>query len=593
MTDLLDFFQKRADGFLQEWTEAKQRINLVSTLRLLAVLAILPLIYFFVTTQNVLWLVLTILMIIAFIALVTWHQNLFERKIFLENIKTINEEEVNALKQKFEHFVSGQEFVNPAHSYTYDMDIFGQNSIFQYLNRTCTASGKVRLADMLSTPLKTKESILERQAILQELAEKLEFRQKFQAMGLNVKEDPKENQQLFRWFKEPPQFLNNGLLKVLIYVLPLALLALTILSFWDLKFGNLAILLGFINLGVVGFFTKKINHIHQKVSTKNGVLGKYLRLLKVIQEESFQHPHLQHQQSSVQASLKAIEKFQKIVNRFDQRLNILVAVFLNAFILNDLRSVIAIEDWKVKNQENIEQWLAVIFEIDALNSLANFAFCHPHFIYPTIETTQKQIRMQGVGHPLIPPSVCVANDLTIGDNEKMIILTGANMSGKSTFLRTLGVNTILALIGAPVYAKEFSTPILDIMTSMRLTDSLKERASYFYAELKRLQSIVQTLEEGKQLLIILDEILKGTNSEDKLSGSIALIKRFTDYNCLGIIATHDLELGKLEEQYPNKISNHCFESIIENDELFFDYTLQAGVAKNKNATFLMETMEII
>lgn len=593
MSDLKDFFQQRVDDFSTEWTTTKQRINVVSALRLVSILLVLPLIYFYATTANSIWLILAFVMIVVFIALVTWHQNLFEKKVFLENIKTLNEEEINALNQEFEHFPSGQEFVTPSHNYTYDLDIFGDNSIFQYLNRTCTASGKIRLSEILSTPLKEKKEIIDRQKMLQELDKKITFRQEFQATGMNVLEDPKENQQLFKWFQEPPQFLNKGYLNILRFLFPAILLIFIVLTFFNGRFGSAAVAMSIFNLLFVGLFTSQINRIHNRISTKNGVLNKYLQLLKIIQKEDFQHPKLQQMQSTGQESMNAIQQFSKIVNRFDQRLNLLVGIILNMLILNDIQSVIAIERWKDKHQKNIEQWLSVIFEMDALNSLANFSFCHPHFIYPEIDNNQKQVESYGIGHPLIPPNVCVLNNLTLGDNEKMIILTGANMSGKSTFLRTLGVNTVLALIGSPVYAEKFSTPILEIMTSMRLTDSLKERASYFYAELKRLQSIVRSLESGTQLFIILDEILKGTNSEDKLSGSIALIKRFTNYNCLGIIATHDLELGKLEGQYPNKISNHCFESIIEEKKLSFDYTLKAGIAQNKNATFLMETMEII
>ncbi len=218
---------------------------------------------------------------------------------------------------------------------------------------------------------------------------------------------------------------------------------------------------------------------------------------------------------------------------------------------------------------------------------------HPHFNYPIIDNDALTIEAKALGHPLMPYKDCITNDIVLGDNEKMIILTGANMSGKSTFLRSLGLNTLMSLIGLPVFAQSFRTPILDIFTSMRVTDSLKERASYFYAELKRLQNIVELLKQNKKMLIILDEVLKGTNSEDKLSGSIALIQKFVTYQSLGIIATHDLELGKMEEEMPQLVSNHCFESIIKEKELYFDYKLGEGIAKNKNATFLMESMNII
>jgi DNA mismatch repair ATPase MutS len=225
--------------------------------------------------------------------------------------------------------------------------------------------------------------------------------------------------------------------------------------------------------------------------------------------------------------------------------------------------------------------------------MATFAFNHPEYIYPQVNEHTGQLVAKGVGHPLIPAEDCVRNDIRIGDPQHFLIITGSNMSGKSTFLRSVGSNLLLALSGMPVCAETFVCSPMRIMTSMRIKDSIAKHTSYFQAELLRLQQIVEVLKTGERVFILLDEILKGTNSEDKLSGSRKLIEHFLQYRCLGMIATHDLELGLMETAHPQKISNHCFESTIREDQLFFDYRIREGVARNKNATFLMQKMQII
>jgi DNA mismatch repair ATPase MutS len=198
-----------------------------------------------------------------------------------------------------------------------------------------------------------------------------------------------------------------------------------------------------------------------------------------------------------------------------------------------------------------------------------------------------------MGHPLIPASRRIANDLTVGRNESLILVTGSNMSGKTTFLRTLGVNLLMAECGLPVCATSFRFTPLHLLTSLRISDSLQEQTSYFMAELKKLQKIIGQLHTGAPALVLIDEILRGTNSEDKTFGSEQFIRKLLGHRCLSLFATHDLSLGELEHQLPGRISNYCFESVIENNELHFDYRLQRGIAHNRNASFLMEKMNII
>ena len=228
----------------------------------------------------------------------------------------------------------------------------------------------------------------------------------------------------------------------------------------------------------------------------------------------------------------------------------------------------------------------------SLNSLGTFAFNHPTFVYATIEK-EIVIEATAIGHPLIPQNECIANDFTLGQNKSVLIITGANMAGKSTFLRTIGVNLVLALSGAPLCARTFRCPVIDMRSGMRTADSLKDHQSYFYAELNRLKVIMDDLRSDRPLLILLDEILKGTNSADKQAGSIALVKQLLPHPCLALIATHDLAMGELAKEFPERIQNYCFEATIENDQLSFDYKLKPGLATKMNATFLMRKMGIL
>ena len=267
-------------------------------------------------------------------------------------------------------------------------------------------------------------------------------------------------------------------------------------------------------------------------------------------------------------------------------------MWVNSFVLYDLQCVYRLEQWKALHARNLEQWIDMLGELEVLSTLGTFSFNHSEFCTPVIQEPL-EIAATGLGHPLISSNELVVNDVLLNSNQQVLIVTGANMAGKSTFLRTIGVNLVLALMGAKVSAKEFRCPIIGLRTGMRTADSLKDHQSYFYAELNRLKAIIDELRSDRPLFILLDEILKGTNSNDKQSGSIALVKQLLPHSCLALIATHDLVLGGLEKEHPGRIRNYCFEALIENDQLSFDYKLKPGMAQKMNATFLMKKMGII
>jgi len=267
--------------------------------------------------------------------------------------------------------------------------------------------------------------------------------------------------------------------------------------------------------------------------------------------------------------------------------------FINWLFLWDLQSIIKLERWKKQNMNSVETWFNALAEADVLQSLGNYSFNNQEFIMPNISQEVAVFNAKDIGHPLINKSTRVDNNLIFNGYGKFVIVTGANMAGKSTFLRTVGVNLVLAMKGVPVCAKEMTFSPIEIFSSMRTNDSLKGNKSYFFSELSRLKKIIDKLEKGDNLFIILDEILKGTNSLDKKKGSKAFLKKLINYKCKGLIATHDLALGELENEFPDNIKNICFEVITKDKDIEFDYKLYDGITQNLNASFLMKKMGIV
>jgi len=588
-----NLFQKRFNNFNNEYLRLKKRSNILSTYRLISFVFVVVLLWLLVLTGKYWFLIGAVLLFACFLFLIAKHTKVDEQSKFHHHLSIINKNEIDALNFELDNFETGKEFINQKHNYTFDLDFFGSHSIFQFLNRTATKSGKKRLAEILSNVLPNEKLIIERQQVLEELSTKLDFRQNFNAYGMFFEEADNEEKLLYNWLQTEPYFLGKIWINITRFLLPVIFIATTFYSFIDGRFGGVAALLFFFNLGLVGLKVSNSNEVQGILGNKFNLLKKYIKLIQVIDGEIFKSSYLNKIKNTIKASNYEIESLSKIVSKIDQRLNFIVAIFFNSFFLYDFHVFIAAEKWKEKNKSQIESWFNALHQIDALNSLANYNFCHPHFTFPVINNENTTIKIENLKHPLIKNDVCISNDVDFGFDEKLIILTGANMSGKSTLLRSIGVNIVMALIGAKVSAEKLTLPILEVVTSMRVTDDIKTQTSYFYAELKRLKKIVTHLESQKPTFVILDEILKGTNSDDKLSGSINLIEKFVQYNCLGIIATHDLELGKLENKLPNLVTNKCFESDITNNQLTFDYKLKEGIAKNKNATFLMKQMEIV
>ena len=510
-------------------------------------------------------------------------------------LKKIAEDELLAISHRFSHFKNGAEFLNTDHFFSYDLDLFGEGSLFQFINRTSTIGGQQKLADWLINPAIQQEEILQKQEAVRELSQIPEWRMNFLASGEMFNETKEMHHEIFSWTGFDLKLKNAALVKRLIFIIPIltlisalpAILGITKIFLW---------ILVFLQWVFLTIYWKQISDYFQFFGRKSELLSKYVSLLSLIEEHSFKSDLLIDIQKKVKqpdSAGKIFRQLKKQVEQFEYRQNVLVGFFLNSIFLWDIRCIFKLWNWHNLNHSKLNDWLEVIAETDALISLANFANNHPGFVYPEISENGFVFSATEMGHPLLPENKRVCNNFEIVGYSKVMIVTGANMAGKSTFLRTVGVNLVLASVGAPVCAgKMIFTPIR-IYTNMRTTDSLLKDESYFFAELKRIKGVLDLLRNGERIFVILDEMLKGTNSVDKLNGSRELVKKLIELNAVSLVATHDLKLSEMENDYPGRVFNKCFEIKIHDNELVFDYKLTDGITKTMNATFLMKKMGII
>jgi len=531
----------------------------------------------------------------VFLLLIKYHSKLFNRHSFLNRMIRINEEELLALNGDFSAFGNGEEFEPNTHDYSQDLDVFGESSLYNKINRTSTLFGSKKLSSWFLNPLLVSSEIERRQEAVSELSTMTTYCQEFRANGLAFEEKEEEYGFIKSWKEQTSIFIQHSIFKVLVYLIPAVnLIALALFSF-DFISGKLLSILLVLALLLVGFYTKKINIIHKKLSKRAKWLEKYVDLLKLIENQEFNSELLRELQQGLETKHKkayeSIQKLSKILSALDSRLNVFAGILLNAFFVWDIRQILRMEIWKQDNIQKLEAWFDIIANLDSLNSIAILSYNNPDWIFPRTSKDKKWL-LKEMHHPLMESDSSVANDFYVDRVPFLNVITGANMAGKSTYLRTIGSNMLLAMIGAPVHALKFEFYPIQIVSSLRTTDSLMKNESYFYAEIKRLQMIVQRLRAGEELFVLLDEILKGTNSHDKEEGSKSLLKQLVKLNAVGIIATHDLSLGNLSQDYKGIIQNQCFEVDIINDQLSFDYKLRSGVAQNMNASFLLRKMGI-
>ncbi len=528
----------------------------------------------------------------AFAVSLKKHLANIERQRQKERLKTINKQEAACLEGDYSDYAPGDQYIDSKHFYTSDLDIFGNRSLFQYLNRTTSPSGSDRLAERLKFPTPIGE-IEARQTAVKELAGMIDFRQEMQAVGLKYKDAGKELPAFLRWLSASADLSNNRKLLRTVQILPWFTVAAIIAASFGFIPSFPAWLLGAVHFVIVGTVIKKINFLHQQVSGKVAFIGTYSELIGLVVEAPFVSPYLVSLRKCFVETdaLQQIKALRSRIKRLDYRLNQLY-IPLNILFFFDYKHLVWLERWRLGAGQQLPAWFDAGAEIEVLSSFANMLYNHPAWAMPVVKPEYFTVEAKNIGHPMIPEKERVCNDFTLDGAGRIAIVTGSNMSGKSTFERSIGVNMVLALAGAPVCASSFTITDCRLYTYMRIADNLEERTSSFYAELKRLKQLIDLAKEGQPVFFLLDEVLRGTNSRDRQVGSMALIRQLVKSGVSGIIATHDLTLGELERELPEYVTNSHFDVQIDGEEMTFDYKLYRGICTGLNASVLMRKIGI-
>lgn len=595
MKDIINFYTSNCENLRQKISTLNKRIHLIGTIRLIIFLGAAISLYLLRDESWTTLVLLTIAFAIPFIVLMVVHNKYFYKRTYTETRLKLNEDELNAINYDFSAFDGAKEMIDGEHSFSLDLDLFGNKSFFQSLNRTVTAQGKKLLAEWFINPADKKEDVLSRQEAITELSKRQDLYQHFYTLGKINKENNKSIEILDKIRQDFDQSIASPVWKILTWIVPAIWVILIGCNSFGLIQEKWIGIYSIVAIVVAYWNSKQVMLLYNSVDKMENILKTYSSLIEVIENEEFTSSELKKISEKLKNNNRKASESLKTLSRHIGALNqrfSLAGAILNILFMRDTRHSIALVKWKERHHNDIVGWIEALAEIDAYLSMGNYAFNHPDYIYPEVSDNYFFMEGKALGHPLINRDVCVRNKIDIPKSPWFLIITGANMAGKSTYLRTVGINYLMACTGLPVCAEKMIFYPAHLVTSLRTSDSLASNESYFFAELKRLKMIIDRLQKGEKLFIILDEILKGTNSADKQKGSMALMKQLVKLQSCGIIATHDLVLGSLEEEFPNEIKNYRFEADITDNELTFSYQLREGVVQNMNACFLMRKMGI-
>ncbi|OUS01504.1 DNA mismatch repair protein MutS [Flavobacteriales bacterium 33_180_T64] len=589
MNNPISFYKDELIKHQTEVTMLQKRMLLLSTLRL--VVFIITGIALYIALPN--WQIATVVGLIGlaiFIFFLSKYTSIKSKRALHKALVHINNEELKIASNDFHHRETGAQFQDPKHFYCLDIDLFGTGSFFQYINRTISSEGQLKLANELKANNITQ--IEERQEAIKDLSQKTKWTQHYAATASLI-ETETPALKIIDWLKNHKPYIPKQMkwISFIFAILSIVLLGLAIFKIISISFFGYWIFAG---LAITGKYLKKINILALNSDKTKDTFKQYASLLLQIENENFTSNLLQKKQQQIKSENKKASviftEFSKHLDALDNRNNLFSAIFGNGYFLSDIKNAYKVEQWISKYAHKVEDWFEVVSFFDAYNTLGTYAFNHQEHVFPNILNKKSVIETAQLGHPLLNISKRITSDVIINDQE-FFIVTGANMAGKSTFLRTMSLHIVMANIGLPVCAKSSTYSPVKLITSMRTSDSLTDDSSYFFSELTRLKFIVDAIDK-EPYFIILDEILKGTNSTDKAIGSRKFVEKLVAGNATGIIATHDLSLCEISEALDD-VKNYYFDAEIVNNELYFDYKFKKGICQNMNASFLLKKMEII
>lgn len=589
----MELYENQAAFFAQKAIDLNQQLSRLRLVRLFFGVLFLASAVLFAVHGTWIYILSFILGVGAFMVAVKFYGKKEKAVAEAKAHEATYRDEIAATREEFRSPEQGQRFEEENHLYTYDLDVFGPHSLFEYLNRSHTELGKKTLALWLSHRLST-DQINDHQSIIAEWKKHTEWRMSFSAFARMTKDTPEQHQKLMAWIKGQPTEVPKTAL-FLSYLFPAIMAALIIGGFISgqvlcYKFAGLLFTL---QLGLLATVFKSLMAEADSFDQIKEHFTSYTRLFKWVETNPFEHERTKEQTSvffeGKKPSSHLLAQLELHVSSLSNVQNLVGVILFNGLASHHIRVYHQLVMWKKNHRHQMTQWFEVIGQWEALHSLTQFAVNNLTYSFPEISEKPCYSFTQ-LGHPLIKPQSRVNNDFSFTE-PRFMILTGSNMSGKSTFLRTVGINLALANCGSVVCAEKAVIRPCDVMVSMRLNDSLADSTSYFFAEITRIKTILDQLNE--ETFVLFDELLRGTNSDDKREGTLALLRNLQQRRATGIIATHDLEVCDITSSDPSYFCNYNFEVHIQNNDLHFDYLLQPGVCKNKSATFLMKKQGII
>lgn len=590
MSKALSFYEGEISKYEEKIKNINGVITKISTLRLIIAIMAVLLAYYFYKGESIAYLISSIVISVGiFIVVAYYHNKRIQEKREYEIYININRNGINRIKGTFkEREDKGEEFLSDEHPFASDLDIFGRNSLFQMINSTKTKFGRAKISQMLNlNAIPSREEILKKQEAINELGKKVEWRQRLEVKSTIKKSGTKDINELLEWANGKSE------IKPLFKIVPYLFIAITMVSIVLVVLKVLpisyVILVFMINYLVVKILTKDLVQIIKLFDKHKKDIEAYTNLLILIENENFDSVLLKELKNKMNSSGKScveeMKALKKLVDWLGDSSSNAYYLLLNVTVLSDTFILRNLEEWRRLNGNKLEAWLNVMGEFEALSSISNLSFDFDEWSYPTISNLDV-VEGINIGHPMLGERA-VVNSFTLNHDSKVALITGSNMSGKSTFLRTIGLNLLLSYIGAPTCSNGFTCGVFSIYTCMRTKDNLEESISSFYAEILRIKILIEAAKNGEKVFFLLDEIFKGTNSKDRHEGAQVLINQLVNNNAMGLVSTHDLELCDLEKT-KKWIKNYNFQEYYEKNNIKFDYKLREGRSKTQNAVHLMK-----
>ena len=591
MSKPYEFYKAKIEESKNILNKLEKTLIVYSSIRLAIVIICIGLLYLLYKSNNIMGMLLTFLVsFVVFLIVAFMHNNKLNEKKKLNILLEYNKNGLKRINGEWKNFEDiGEEYINKEHRFSKDLDIFGKNSLFQWINTTNTLFGRKALAKKLNMNYSLNRLTIENeQKAIQELSEKREFATNLFVDSYELKRNKNSNiDELLKWAKEEKS--SRLTIKYIPYFFIASTTIFIILALTNKMPGTYLLLVFAINYLVVKLLTRNLSHVINLFISNKSKVNQYSNLLSLIQDEQFKSYRLRELKRQLASNdldcKKEMKKLKNIISWMGDSVSNAYYLIINVLFLSDIFILNNLEEWKEKNGKYLEEWLNIMGEVEALVSLSNLAFENPNWSYPAI-SADKIIVAKSVGHPMLG-NKAVVNDFTLNNEKRVALITGSNMSGKSTFLRTIGFNMILAYLGLPTFSDSFKCGIYNIYTCMRTEDNLEESISSFYAEILRVKLLIDAGKRGEDVFFLLDEIFKGTNSSDRHDGAKILIDQLVKSGAIGLVSTHDLELCELENTRKWLI-NFNFQEYYEDNKIKFDYKLRSGISKTHNAKHLMK-----